>query len=115
MSPNTKGEAMKTDTRANRIIMSRVNEFIYDGNHMTDVICKTCGWRGPRADCLVGPHPFTHGDLIYGCPQCRDVECFAVACDEVGCWMPITCGTPTAAGYRQTCSKHRPDAEKDQS
>ena len=40
MSPNTKGEAMKTDTRANRIIMSRVNEFIYDGNHVWAPIAK---------------------------------------------------------------------------
>ena len=29
-------------------------------------------------------------------------------CDEPGCCDPITSGTPTDAGYRSTCSKHRP-------
>ena len=73
------------------------------------ILCRTCNWRGSRADRLVAPHPFTPGTLIYGCPQCEDVECFAVVCDEDGCWLPVTCGTPTTDGYRQTCSKHRPD------
>jgi hypothetical protein len=29
-------------------------------------------------------------------------------CDESGCNEPSTCGTPTPAGYRRTCSDHCP-------
>ncbi len=27
-------------------------------------------------------------------------------CDVEGCEEPVTCGTPTADGYRSTCSRH---------
>ncbi|MBI3936719.1 MAG: hypothetical protein HY323_07055 [Betaproteobacteria bacterium] len=29
-------------------------------------------------------------------------------CDEPNCHREVTCGTPTAQGYRHTCGKHRP-------
>jgi len=29
-------------------------------------------------------------------------------CDEPGCMEQANCGTPTAKGYRHTCSKHVP-------
>lgn len=72
-------------------------------------ICLECKWVGSLEDLLTAPNPFDSGDVIYGCPKCKSVDCFVVACDEKGCWEPRTCGTPTATVYRQTCGKHRPE------
>ncbi len=74
-------------------------------------VCQECGWCGPSRDLLTAPNPFALDETIYGCPSCKEVDCFLAACDEEGCWKPRTCGTPTAKGYRSTCSKHRPDEE----
>lgn len=30
-------------------------------------------------------------------------------CDEPGCLEFVSCGTPTANGYRSTCTRHRPE------
>jgi hypothetical protein len=35
-------------------------------------------------------------------------------CDEAGCFEDGNCGTPTKAGYRQTCSNHRPAPDRGQ-
>lgn len=32
-------------------------------------------------------------------------------CDEPGCLADVSCGTPTANGYRSTCSEHEPERE----
>lgn len=38
--------------------------------------------------------------------------CPEAQCDEPGCKEQITCGTPTADGYRNTCWPHHPDPER---
>jgi hypothetical protein len=37
------------------------------------------------------------------------VKAFAGLCDEPGCYDPVSCGTPTPDGYRNTCYEHKPD------
>lgn len=72
------------------------------------MVCQECDWQGRSSNRLVAPNPFDNTVIIFGCPSCKEVECFCMACDEEGCWEPVTCGTPTSSGYRQTCSRHRP-------
>lgn len=49
----------------------------------------------------------------YGCHQYHDDEdggscAWQYRCDESGCKRAATMGTPTPAGYRNTCSEHNP-------
>ncbi len=67
-----------------------------------------CGWHGNSDDTLRAPNPFDPEEVIWGCPKCKTVNEIYPACDEEGCWEPTTCGTPTEAGYRTTCGKHKP-------
>lgn len=80
---------------------------------MTDrkLVCQECNWQGRTSDCLEATNPFGKEGTIHGCPDCKEVECFATACDEDGCWESVTCGTPTPDGYRMTCSKHEPKSD----
>lgn len=81
---------------------------------MTKYICDECEWKGKdedllRAPLLRAPNPFSEdGDTMFGCPQCREPNTMIVACDEVGCWEQVSCGTPTPTGYRSTCYRHKP-------
>lgn len=75
--------------------------------HNRKVICP-CGWYGTEDKVLEALNPFDDLDILVGCPRCKDVNTIVTACDELGCWKPIECGTPTADGYRSTCSRHRP-------
>lgn len=75
-------------------------------------VCR-CGWKGTVPELLQAPHPFMHGEEIYGCPACKDVDEFRTACDEPGCWAQDTCGTPTSDGYRRTCHWHCPRKEEE--
>ncbi len=73
------------------------------------LICTECKWQGTVSQVLTAPNPFaTPGETIQGCPDCKTPECFRMACDVPGCWQLVSCGTPTKAGYRHTCSTHRP-------
>jgi len=76
---------------------------------MDKVVCESCGWGGDAEEMLTGKHPFRHGELCYGCPNCNEIETVVAMCDEPGCKFAATCGTPTKDGYRQTCTKHMPD------
>jgi hypothetical protein len=68
--------------------------------------CTECDWVGPERDLLVAPNPFEPQFEVCGCPECRDIDCFHLLCDEPGCEEDGTCGWPTPTGYRHTCSKH---------
>jgi len=61
---------------------------------------------------LTAPNPFDEGDILYACPNCKEIGSVVVCCDEPDCNQPANCGTPTKvdgqAVYRNTCSKHRP-------
>jgi hypothetical protein len=73
------------------------------------VKCAECDWGGVESVILTAPNPFDPSDTVNGCPKCHSVDSIVYACDEDGCWDDASCGTPTPAGYRSTCGKHRPD------
>jgi hypothetical protein len=79
---------------------------------MTKVVCDDCGWRGEDDAVLTGPNPFHPDMAIIGCPQCKEIGTIVRACDEPECWKQVSCGTPTADGYRCTCGAHRPRTEE---
>lgn len=68
---------------------------------------RRCGWHGEEV--LTAPNPFDPADTINGCPSCRAVDTIELACDEPDCWEPVSCGTPTDSGYRNTCGPHLPN------
>ncbi len=75
-------------------------------------VCSLCNWHGDVRDLLIALNPFDARETIVGCPMCEGNDCMNAACDVDDCWEPVTCGTPTAAGYRLTCSKHMPREAK---
>jgi hypothetical protein len=74
--------------------------------------CTECGWEGNLAN--VGevtdpdPLPDTIPQTWRVCPACRTPENFRSLCDEPGCVVEVSRGTPTANGYRNTCHFHAP-------
>jgi hypothetical protein len=71
--------------------------------------CDECYWNGLEDELLRAPNPFEPGDVIVACPKCKAMgDSVSLACDEPGCWRPVSCGTPTPGGYRQTCGHHMP-------
>ena len=69
---------------------------------------QRCGWTGKRADLLKAVSPFEPDEEITGCPNCKGIDCMDLVCDEPGCCALVSCGTPTAEGYRHTCVMHKP-------
>jgi hypothetical protein len=69
---------------------------------------RNCNWHGTSDEVLRAPHPFDPGEEVWGCPKCKSIDSLYLACDEPGCWKPVSCGTPTPTGYRSTCGQHRP-------
>lgn len=78
------------------------------GNPKVFCSANRCPWHGLLEEALIDNHPFRPNDVIRGCPQCGEAQNFQSACDEKDCWEPVSCGTPTAEGYRQTCGEHCP-------
>jgi hypothetical protein len=78
---------------------------------ITRVLCSDyrCRWHGTRAEVLRAPSPFDAEQMLNGCPKCKAVDTIVTACDEPDCWEPVSCGTPTPTGYRNTCGKHFPE------
>ena len=69
-------------------------------------VCAECDWKGIAPLLLRAANPFNADDMLIGCPSCKSVNTLSVACDEDGCWDYVTCGTPTADGYRRVCGLH---------
>lgn len=78
------------------------------------VLCENrhCRWVGEQSELLTAPSPFDAGETLTACPKCKDVCSLALVCDEPGCNLPVTCGTPTPTGYRSTCHWHMPKERK---
>jgi len=67
--------------------------------------CQTCNLI--NSELLEAPNPFDASLTIYGCPGCKDVNCFVNICDEPGCTDEATCGWPDEDRiYRRTCYRH---------
>lgn len=79
---------------------------------MTRWIC-TCGDVCTDAELLRAPSPFSDAITLLGCPRCLDAERMIRLCDVDGCMWAADCGTPTEAGYRQTCGEHVPPCHRD--
>ena len=75
---------------------------------MTKVLCSECDWHGESKQLLTTSNPFRPVDNVKWCPDCFEPNCFVRACDFEGCYEPVTCGTPTPGGYRNTCFTHDP-------
>ena len=74
-----------------------------------DLCYQFCGWDdrigGLTTD---GLGPLEQAFFVLGWDDPHPVQ--ELCCDEPGCKKRITCGTPTATGYRSTCGQHRPKA-----
>jgi hypothetical protein len=70
--------------------------------------CETCGEIFHPGDVLTAANPFDANENVTGCPSCKAIDSFAVACDDPGCPREATCGCPTENGYRSTCWEHAP-------
>lgn len=68
--------------------------------------CDECGGIIGAEQQLQAPDPFDPTLLVFGCPSCRMCVQFELVCDEPQCSEIVTCGWPSTAGYRQTCSTH---------
>ena len=68
--------------------------------------CPECGWRGDTTELLRAPNPFDAGQIILGCPGCKEAPQFVNTCDEPGCEKDVSCGWSSPAGYRHTCHDH---------
>ena len=71
-------------------------------------VCLACAWCGVDSALLVAPNPFDTNlwRKIRGCPACREIESFRMACDSHGCWLLVEAATPTPEGPRYTCREH---------
>lgn len=71
--------------------------------------CGNCGKISQQKDILTAPDPFDLGEIIFGCPFCKQIGELFTLCDEPGCKEISTCGFPSKNsknGYRRTCGKH---------
>ncbi len=69
--------------------------------------CHSCDWIGTTDEWLHAPSPFDPSEELIGCPVCKTVEGAELVCDEPDCKSLVSCGFPTANGYRNTCYEHR--------
>jgi hypothetical protein len=69
---------------------------------------RRCGWVGDSTEMLSAPDPFTPGEIIHACPQCRTIEHTVwTACEYEGCNNTASWGWPDKQGeYHHTCHEH---------
>jgi hypothetical protein len=75
-------------------------------------VCRECNSRLRASELLMAAHPFQQGEMVLGCPRCKDIGPFDPICDQAGCWNLTCAGTPSPAGYRLTCHQHVPRCEE---
>lgn len=71
--------------------------------------CKECGSVSTDRELvsIVVTHPKTREPVqVSQCPECGDVNCFTLTCDEPGCGRDASSGWPSPDGYRHTCHEH---------
>jgi hypothetical protein len=74
------------------------------------LICAECNSITSESAVLRAENPFNPEDELTGCPTCKAVDQFLMACDAVGCKSGVSMGMRHEDGvYRATCSKHRPE------
>lgn len=70
--------------------------------------CMICEVIVRSINILHAVNPFDKTQDIEGCPNCFSIDKFIPVCDEPGCKLVYSSGTPTDSGYRCTCYKHAP-------
>jgi len=71
-----------------------------------------CGWGGLHSELLRAPDPFSPGEEVTACPDCRTLSnTITTACYAPGCREEGSNGTPTTDGYKWHCHKHPPRNE----
>ncbi len=74
------------------------------------LICKDCDSIISESGVLRAENPFNPEYALLGCPNCKAVEQFRLACAASGCTSEVSMGMPHEDGvYRATCSKHGPE------
>lgn len=85
--------------------------------------CDECNWFGKSDELLQAGNPFDFTEFIYGCPECKSIDCFTRVCEHEGCKSEASGGHPTVNGYATfsgnlasngyiyTCYKHHPSKE----
>ena len=72
-------------------------------------LCEECGERVFDNQILVADNPFDKSVTVAGCPGCKEVNTLIRACDFKDCWGRVVQGAPTDHGYKNTCSRHKPN------
>lgn len=71
--------------------------------------CKECRAEFYSHEMLRADSPFDPSETLYACPHCKTVERPDELCQEPGCHLHATCGTPFGqAGYKRHCHLHPP-------
>lgn len=74
------------------------------------LICKDCDSTISEPEVLRAENPFSPEYALLGCPNCKAVDQFRLACAASGCTSEVSRGMPHEDGvYRATCSKHGPE------
>ncbi len=75
--------------------------------------CDECRERLYSHQLLRAKNPFNPDEDISGCPECKSIDRFTNACEEMDCWRDATCGTPFGkSGYKRHCHEHPPTEQK---
>lgn len=72
--------------------------------------CEGCLETVAENALLKAPNPFTSNspdNVIFGCPDCFEVENFSLLCDFPDCTHAVSSGEPTPeGGYIHRCHEH---------
>ncbi len=68
--------------------------------------CKECKKHHLESELLKAANPFDAEQVVWGCTECKCVDCFDEICDEPECKQPASCGFPEKEDYRRTCYQH---------
>ena len=71
--------------------------------------CVICDHKFYSLEFLIATSPFDEDDTLYACPECKTIREPEELCEEPGCELTASCGTPFGAGhYKRHCHLHPP-------
>ena len=71
--------------------------------------CVICDHKFYSYQFLTATSPFDEEDMLYACPECRYTREPIGLCEENGCELTASCGTPFGDGdYKHHCPLHPP-------
>ena len=76
--------------------------------------CLECGHKFYTWQFFTATSPFDENDTLSACPECKTVQRAEELCEEHGCELTASCGTPFGAGgYKRHCHLHPPTKFQD--